>query len=109
MSKSMKYILLFPGLAIFSFNLLVLGKVGFSAEYEFFGRRLHELESLTFSAGKSLTNLSEIYIAIFVGLAACGMLHFKWPKKIAFKQWRVVGLSYLLVVIVYFAMPALPE
>lgn len=105
----MKYILLFPGLAIFSFNLLLLGGVSFPVEYELFGRRLHELESLTFSGGKSLANLAEIYIAIFVGLAACGMLYFSWPKQFTTKQWRLVGLSYVLITLVYFAMPALPE
>lgn len=105
----MKYIALFPGLAIFSFNLLLLGGVGFPVEFELFGRRINELESFTLSGGKSLANLAEIYIAIFVGLATCGMLFFAWPKQFTTKKWRLVGFSYLLITLVYFAMPALPE
>ncbi|WP_091355427.1 hypothetical protein [Amphritea atlantica] len=105
----MRYILLFPGLAIFSFNLLLLGGIGFPIEFKIFDRRIHELESFTISGGKSLANLSEIYVAIIVGLAACVMLYLNWPKQVAVKKWSVVWLSYLIVVAVYFLMPALPE
>ncbi len=109
MSNRVKYIALFPGLAIFSFNLLLLGGIGFPVEFELFGRRIHELESFTLSGGKSLANLVEIYIAIFVGLATCGMLYFNRPKQLTAKKWRLVGFRYLLITLVYFSMPALSE
>lgn len=105
----MRYFLLFPGLPIFSFSLLLLGGIAFPIEFEVLGRRIYELESLTVSGGKSLANIVEIFAAMFLGFVACLMLKTNRPKSLFVNKWRVVWLSYLVVTVVYFLMPALPE
>lgn len=101
--------MLFPGLVIFSLLLLWIGGFSFPFEFDLFGRRIHELESLTLSGGKSLANIVEIYFAGIVGLVVCFVFYMGKNDKLRLSKWRIVGLSYLLISIVYFMMPVIPE
>ena len=105
----MKYIFLFPGLALFSLALLAIGGMGFPLEFEIFGRKIHELESLTISGSKSLSNLIEIIIASAIGVLASVALRLNWQTAFYTKQSTYFLHCYLLVLCLYFLIPALPE
>lgn len=102
-SQVIVYFLLFPGLGIFYFALMIFGGINV-------GR--FELEDLRIFGSPSLGNLVEIPIVGILGLIVALSLfnfqksHYESAVRIRFK---VVFYCYICAVVFYLLMPTLPE
>ena len=99
------YFLLFPGVAIFYFLLMLVSEIGIGG---------FELSHLRPSGGPTLGNLVvEISIAVIIGiLSALCLAIVRLSDRLLQEQksiWRWVAATYFVVVPFYFLMPGLPE
>ena len=83
--------------------------MSFPFEFEIFGRRIHELESLTIGGGKSLSNLVEIFCALAIGVVGCLVMCIRARINTSNKSRGIVRLAYSSSLLMYFLMPVLPE
>ena len=107
---AMRMITLFPGCPLLSFALLVLGEIPIPFAEEVLGWQFGEFGSIT--RGKSLANLIEPVIAAGFGSVAAVSLWFacRYGAITTARQANIVVASGLAaVVVLYFAMPLLPE
>jgi len=102
---------LFPGCPLLALTLLVLGELPIPFTEDLLGWRFGEFSSLT--QGKSLSNaFLETVIAAAMGAVLAFLLHFACRHHII-KTNRGANLGVLsglaMAVVLYFAMPLLPE
>lgn len=95
------YLLLFPGLGLFYFGLLVIGGMGDPP---------FELESYRPFGSPSLANLIEVpLMATFGGIIAVVVRAFRSSGRLQESVRRVVALTYVVAFLFYLFMPTLPE